>query len=211
MDTCSFYSIGSFPVRSCFYSFLFLQHLFLVLGDNETPPAHGLSRKSPTADQGVQTSGSLPNNAGNRQPRTGGGGRGGDYRRHQQSNYQQQSNSFARVPHDMRGRAPTRGNSFRIFIKSWCVYVEANTVCSADNESIMNRMGVRFAVEVMCWCCCWLAHAKLSIIDVGLTSYHFFFYMVGIFCPNVVLFRSFCKLLVNFLQDVLHKHTCKGH
>jgi len=91
---------------------------------SETPPTSGATRKSPTMDQGVQTSGGLTNNTGGggggvpRGQRGGGGGymrggydgfgysRGTDNRR-----YQPQYGSYGRYQHnDMRGgRPPMRG------------------------------------------------------------------------------------------------------
>jgi len=89
----------------------------------EMTPVTGTSRKSPTMDQGVQTSGGLANNMGGgvmpRGQRGGGGGgymrgghdglgypRGNDMRR-----YQPQYNSYGRYQqNDMRGgRPPMRG------------------------------------------------------------------------------------------------------
>lgn len=85
---------------------------------DDTPPPGAISRKSPTIDQGVQTSGGVMNNAGGtRQSRGGGGYRGnGEYRGNAEyrgngdnRRYQQQSNSYSRYPQDMRGRPPMRG------------------------------------------------------------------------------------------------------
>ena len=93
---------------------------------SETPPTSGATRKSPTMDQGVQTSGGLANNAA-----AGGGGggsgmprgqRGGGYMRGghdgfgysrgtDNRRYQPQYGSYGRYQqNDMRGgRPPMRG------------------------------------------------------------------------------------------------------
>jgi hypothetical protein len=78
-----------------------------IIGDNTPPPLGGFNRKSPTMDQGVQTSGGVVNNVrGQQRPSRGGSGGyrgGGDNRRYQQAN-------SSRYSHDMRGRPPIRGN-----------------------------------------------------------------------------------------------------
>ena len=71
----------------------------------------GLNRRSPTTDQGVQTSGGVVSNTGGQQRQSRGGGGshrgGGGERRYQQTN------TYVRYPQDMRGRPPMRGRFYK--------------------------------------------------------------------------------------------------